>query len=42
MNALEQQLYPVEEFQLDTTRDVPYKKGMSITLNNHKCSQYYL
>ena len=42
MNALEQQLYPVEEFQLDTTRDVPYKKGMSITLNNHKCNQYYL
>ena len=42
MNALEQQLYPVEEFQLDTTRDVPYNKGMSITLNNHKCSQYDL
>ena len=42
MNALEQQLYPVEEFQLDTTRDVPYKRGMSITLNNHKCSQYDL
>ena len=42
MNALEQQLYPVEEFQLDTTRDVPYNKGISITLNNHKCSQYDL